>query len=169
MATLRTIAAALCLLAAVSCDNPREQFSLVQDLTPADLQMGLSFDLPMEENMSYSTTVACRVDAAGAVKENVELVFNVISPDHASYSETVSFPLVSNVRQQAALGPGAEVRFKKRGAWLDNQWGWRSGISCDSLPGRWLVIISTKDPIDLERIKAIGFSYKGQRNSYEQE
>ena len=53
---------------------------------------------------------------------------------------------------------------KKRGAWLDNQWGWRSGIRCDSLPGRWLVIIYAKNPVDQERIKAIGFSYKGQRN-----
>ncbi len=164
---LRAILAAVCLLAAASCDNPRESFSLVQETTPAALQLGLSFDLPMEEDMVYSTSVVCRVDAAVSVKENVDLKFEVISPNHESYSETVSFPLVSNVRQQNALGRASGVLFKKRGAWLDNQWGWRSGIRCDSLPGRWLVIISAKNPVDQERIKAIGFSYKGQRNEQE--
>ena len=139
----------------------------MQETTPAELQMGLSFDLPMEEGMAYSTAVVCRVDASAAVKESVELVFDVIAPDHASYSETVEFPLVSNVRQQNALGRASGVLFKKRSIWLDNQWGWRSGISCDSLPGRWRVIISVQDPIDAERIKAIGFSYKGQRNEQE--
>lgn len=160
----------MALLAAAACDNPFEEFSLEQNVTAEQLRAGYSFDFPMDTAMMYSTAVVCRIDASSAVKETVDLCFDVISPNFVSYSETVSFPVVSNVRQQNALGREANVLFKKRGTFLDNQWGWRRGISCDTLPGRWRVIISSKDPVDLERIKAIGFSYKGTRVfSYEQE
>lgn len=166
---LKAFLAALCvLLASISCDNPREQFSLIQEVSPEDLRMGLSFDMNMEEGYVYTTSVVCRVDADAAVKECVDLNFDVISPAHESFKETVSFPLVSNVRQKAALGSDAGVMFKKRGSNLDNQWGWRRNISCDTVPGRWMVIISVQDPTDLERIRAIGFSYKGQRDEQEQ-
>ena len=157
------IAAAVVMLLAVSCDNPREQFKLVQETTPEQLRMGISFDMPMEQDMSYSTAVVCRLDGESIGKETVSLTFDVISPNHESYKETVEFPVVSNVRQKNALGSDSNVLFKRRGTWLDNQWGWRRGISCDTIPGRWMVIISTNDATDLERIKAIGFSYKGTR------
>ena len=166
---LKVFVALLCaLLAAVSCDNPREEFHIVQDVSEEDLRMGLSFDLNMEEGFTYTASVVCRVDAEEAFKKDVELNFEVISPDHRSFKEAVSFPLVSNVRQQAALGSDTGVMFKKRGSWLDNQWGWRSGITCDTIPGRWMVIISVPDDTDLKRINAIGFSYKGQRNEQKQ-
>ncbi len=166
---LKAFLAAICmLLAAGSCDNPREQFSLIQEVSPEDLRMGLSFDLNMEEGYVYTTSVVCRVDADAAVKECVDLNFDVISPAHESFKESVSFPLVSNVRQKAALGGDAGVMFKKRGSNLDNQWGWRRNVSCDTVPGRWMVIISVQDPTDLERIRAIGFSYKGQRDEQKQ-
>lgn len=155
---------AICLLLALtaaSCDNPFEEFSLEQNVSPELLRGGYSFDFPMDTGMLYSTAVVCRMDAASGFKETVDLTFDVISPTFVSYSETVSFPVVSNVRQKNALGDGANVLFKKRGVFLDNQWGWRSNISCDTLPGRWRVIISAKDDIDLERIKAVGFSYRG--------
>ena len=152
----RLFLAALLLLLTASCDNPREEFKLIQDLSSEDLRMGLSFDLNMEEGYTYTTAVVCRIDATAAVKDQVDLNFDVISPDHASYKESISFPLVTNVRQQAALGRDSGVMFKKRGTNIDNQWGWRSGISCDSIPGRWRVIISVQDPTDLERIRAIG-------------
>lgn len=151
------------MLAAVSCDNPHEKFLLVQETTPEQLRLGISFDMPMEEHMAYSTAVVCRLDANASSKETVDLTFDVISPNHESYKETVSFPVVSNVRQKNALGSNANVLFKKRGAWLDNQWGWRRGITCDTVPGRWRVIVSTIDATDLQRIRAIGFSYKGER------
>ena len=167
--SLKSFLALLCaLIAAVSCDNPREEFHIVQEVTAEDLRMGLSFDLNMEEGYSYTAAVMCRVDATVSVKDAVDLDFEVISPDHAAYKESVSFPLVSNVRQRAALGDDAGVMFKKRGTNLDNQWGWRRGITCDSIPGRWLVIISVQDATDLERIRAIGFSYKGQRDEQKQ-
>lgn len=164
----RLFLAALLLLLTASCDNPREEFKLIQDLSSEDLRMGLSFDLNMEEGYTYTTAVVCRIDATAAVKDQVDLNFDVISPDHASYKESISFPLVTNVRQQAALGRDSGVMFKKRGTNIDNQWGWRSGISCDSIPGRWRVIISVQDPTDLERIRAIGFSYKGERDEQKQ-
>ena len=154
---------AVALLLATACDNPHEKFSLVQDTTPEQLRLGISFDLPMEENMTYSTAVVCRIDADASVKETVDLTFDVISPTHESYRETVAFPVVSNVRQKNVLGRDSNVLFKRRGTWLDNQWGWRRGIECDTVPGRWRVIISTSDATDLERIRAIGFSYKGER------
>ena len=155
---------ALCLLlmaAAASCDNPCEEFSLEQNVTPEMLRSGYSFDFTMDTAMVYSTAVVCRLDATCGYKETVDLTFDVISPSFVSYSETVSFPVVSNIRQKNALGPDANVLFKKRGTFLDNQWGWRRNITCDTLPGRWRVIISSKNETDLERIKAIGFSYKG--------
>lgn len=158
---LSILALCMLLMAAAGCDNPYEEFSLEQNITPEMLRSGYSFDFPMDTAMVYSTAVVCRLDATSGFKETVELTFDVISPNFNSYSETVSFPVVSNVRQQNALGEGSNVRFKKRGTFLDNQWGWRRNISCDSLPGRWRVIISAKDEIDLSRIKAIGFSYKG--------
>jgi len=154
---------ALCvqLLSLAGCDNPFEEFALEQNITPEMLRSGYSFDFPMDTAMTYSTAVVCRLDAASGFKETVDLTFDVISPNFVSYSETVSFPVVSNVRQQNALGEEANVRFKRRGTFLDNQWGWRRNISCDTLPGRWRVIISAKDETDLARIKAVGFSYKG--------
>lgn len=151
------------LLCLSSCDNPRENFSLVQEVSPEDLRSGISFDLNMEEGFTYNTAVVCRIDASTLAKETVDLNFDVISPNHESFKETVSFPVVSNVRQKAALGSDANVLFKRRGANLDNQWGWRRNISCDTLPGRWMVIISSQDQADLDRIGAIGFSYKGYR------
>ena len=58
---LKAFLAAICmLLAAGSCDNPREQFSLIQEVSPEDLRMGLSFDLNMEEGYVYTTSVVCR-------------------------------------------------------------------------------------------------------------
>ena len=156
------------LFAVLSCDNPREEFHLVQEVTGEDLRMGLSFDLNMEEGYSYTAAVMCRVDATASVKEDVDIDFEVISPAHASYKESVSFPLVGSARQRATLPEGSQVLFKKRGTSLDNQWGWRRGITCDSIPGRWLVIISVRDSTDLKRIRAIGFSYKGQRDEQEQ-
>ena len=162
------LAALLLLLAAASCDNPREEFKLIQEVSEEDLRVGLSFDLNMEEGFTYTTAVVCRIDADAAVKDQVDLNFDVISPDHASYKESVSFPLVTNVRQQVALGSDSKVMFKKRGTHIDNQWGWRRGITCDSIPGRWRVIISVQDPTDLERIRAIGFSYKGERDEQKQ-
>jgi len=155
------------MLAAASCGNPYEQFALVQETQPEDLRLGISFDLPMEAGIYYSTAVVCRIDASDLFKETVDLTFDVISPNHESFKETVAFPVVSNVRQKNALGSDSQVLFKKRSAWLDNQWGWRRNITCDSIPGRWRVIISTKDETDLNRIRAIGFSYKG--SFYEQE
>jgi hypothetical protein len=155
------------MLAAASCGNPYEQFALVQETQPEDLRLGISFDLPMEAGIYYSTAVVCRIDASDLFKETVDLTFDVISPNHESFKETVAFPVVSNVRQKNALGSDSQVLFKKRCAWLDNQWGWRRNITCDSIPGRWRVIISTKDETDLNRIRAIGFSYKG--SFYEQE
>ncbi|MBR5034127.1 MAG: hypothetical protein IKX71_02355 [Bacteroidales bacterium] len=155
-------ALALC-LAAAACDNPFEEFSLRQEVTPEELRAGYSFDFPMDSGMIYNTSVVCRLDDRYWVKEKVDLTFDVITPNFATFTESVSFPVVTNVRQQASLGADANVLFKKRGSNLDNQWGWRRGIECDSLPGRWRVIISCKDATDLERIKAIGFSYKGYR------
>ena len=155
-------ALALC-LAAVSCDNPFEEFSLKQEVTPEELRAGYSFDFPMDSGMVYNTSIVCRLDDRYWVKETVDLTFDVITPNFATFTEEVSFPVVTNVRQQSSLGEGANVLFKKRGSNLDNQWGWRRNIECDSLPGRWRVIISCKDDTDLERIKAIGFSYKGYR------
>ena len=158
----------LCVLfAAVACGTPNEQFARVQETQPEDLKMGISFDLPMEKGLVYSTAVVCRLDASELYKEKVDLTFDVISPTFESFKETVSFPVVSNVRQKNALGINSEVLFKRRGGWLDNQWGWRKNISCDTIPGRWRVIISTKNETDLNRIRAIGFSYKG--SGYEQE
>lgn len=168
-APLKALAATVAtLLAAGACDYPYENFSLAQDLTPEELRQGVSFDFPMDSGYTYTAIVACRVDAAASVKQSVELDFNVISPNFNSYTETVSFPLVSNVRQQKAPGEDAEILFKRRGRNLDNQWGWRRGIECDSVPGRWRVIISVKDSTDLGRVKALGFSYKGQKNEQEQ-
>lgn len=166
-ASLRFLSAAVCSIVIASCDNPHEQFSLVQDLQPEDLRRGISFDLPMEEGITYSTAVVCRLDATERFKETVDLTFEVISPSHESYKETVAFPLVSNVRQKAALGAGAEVQFKRRGASIDNQWGWRRNITCDTVPGRWMVLVSTKDETDLKRIQALGFSYRGERDEQE--
>lgn len=150
-----------------SCDNPHEQFSLVQDTLPEDLSMGISFDLPMEEGITYSTAVVCRLDATNLYKETVDLTFEVIAPNYESYKETVAFPVVSNVRQKAALGAGSQVQFKRRGASLDNQWGWRRNITCDTVPGRWMVRVTAKDETDQKRIQALGFSYKGERNEQE--
>ena len=166
-ASLNFLSAVACLMMAVSCDNPYEQFSLVQDTQPEDLRMGISFDLPMEEGITYSTTVVCRLDASRLFKETVDLTFEVISPNHESYKETVAFPVVSNVRQKSALGEGAQVQFKRRGAFLDNQWGWRKGIACDTVPGRWRVLVSAKDEVDQKRITALGFSYKGVSDEQE--
>ena len=149
--------------AAVSCDNPYEEFKLVQEVSQEELRSGYSFDFPMDTGFVYNTAVVCRIDADASVKGTVDLTFDVIAPNFVSYSESVPFPVVSNYRQQSALGEEANVAFKKRGRWLDNQWGWRRDISCDTLPGRWRVIVSAKDATDLERIKAIGFSYKGRR------
>ncbi len=156
------------LLVICACDYPYENFSLAQDLTAEDLRQGVSFDFPMDSGYTYTAIVACRIDATASVKESVELSFNVISPNFSSYSETVAFPVISNVRQKKAAGEEAEILFKRRGRNLDNQWGWRRGIDCDTLPGRWRVIISIKDSTDLGRVKALGFSYKGQKNEQEQ-
>ncbi|MBO4557260.1 MAG: hypothetical protein J5693_01470 [Bacteroidales bacterium] len=155
--------AALCALAAASCDNPYEKFSLEQEVTPEALQMGYSFDLPMDTCFTYNTAVVCRLDTDAAIKETVDLTFDVISPTHESFKERISFPVITNVRQKNALGGDANIIFKKRGSNLDNQWGWRRGITCDSIPGRWLVRISVDNPVDRERIRAIGFTYKGYR------
>lgn len=160
-ASLKFLSAVVCALMVASCDDPHEQFSLVQDTLPEDLSMGISFDMPMEEGIAYSTTVVCRLDATRLYKETVDLTFEVISPSHESYKETVAFPVVSNVRQKNALGSGAQVQFKRRGGALDNQWGWRKNITCDTIPGRWRVLVSAKDEIDQNRIMALGFSYKG--------
>lgn len=150
------------ILLAASCSNPYEQLSLVLETDKDQLQGGISFDMMLEQGYSYSTAVVCRIDAGMLLKENVELAFEVISPNHESFKETVIFPLVQNERQRAALGSDtAQIQYKRHGGWLDNQWGWRSGITCDTLPGRWRVIISSKNDMDLKRIRAIGFSYKG--------
>ncbi len=168
-APLKAIAAALAsIVAASACDYPYENFFLAQDLTPEELRQGVSFDFPMDSGYTYTAIVACRIDATASVKESIELNFNVISPNFSSYSESVAFPVVSNVRQKKAAGQEAQVLFKQRGRNLDNQWGWRCGINCDSLPGRWRVIISIKDSTDLGRVKALGFSYKGLKNEQEQ-
>ena len=154
--------AVVCALLAAACSNPYEQFSLIQQTQPEQLRCGLSFDFPMDSGYTYSTAVVCRIDASKLYKEKVELSFEVISPNHESFKETVAFPVVRNDRQKAALGARAGVLYKRRGGWLDNQWGWRSNISCDTLPGRWRVIISSQNETDLKRIRAIGFTYKGK-------
>ena len=162
--SLRVLALCALTLLTAACDNPFEEFSLEQNVNPEMLRSGYSFDFPMDTAMIYNTAVVCRLDVSDSFKETVDLTFDVISPNFFSYSETVSFPVISNVRQQNALGKEANARFKKRGVFLDNQWGWRRNISCDSLPGRWRVIISSANEEDLARIRAIGFSYKGTRH-----
>ncbi|MBQ3659420.1 MAG: hypothetical protein IJS70_00595 [Bacteroidales bacterium] len=160
---LKAIFAALLLCLAAGCDNPYEEFSLVQEITPEELRGGYSFDFPMDSGFVYNTAVVCRFDSDYWVKETADITFDVIAPNFETFSETVTFPVVSNVRQKNSLGDGANVLFKRRGSYLDNQWGWRRNIGCDTLPGRWRVIISCKNETDLDRIKAIGFTYKGRR------
>lgn len=159
----KAIIATLLLCLAAGCDNPYEEFSLVQEVSPEELRSGYSFDFPMDSGFVYNTAVVCRFNSDYWLKEVADLSFEVIAPNFVTFSETVSFPVVSNVRQQSSLGKEANVLFKKRSGFLDNQWGWRRDVCCDTLPGRWRVIISCKNETDLERIKAIGFSYKGYR------
>ena len=153
----------LLLCIAAACSNQHERLTLVQVNQPSELENGISFDMDIEQGYTYSTAIVCSIDAAQLFKEKVNLSLEVIAPNYDSFKEKVTFPLVQNGSQRAALGgERAAVRFQRHGSLLDNQWGWRRGITCDTLPGRWRVIITADNPTDMNRIRAVGFSYKGE-------
>lgn len=159
---LKALLAAVC-LCAVSCNNPYEDFKILTDLTQEDLAIGVSFDFPMDSLLTYTTAVAARLDISDGSKSALDLRFNIINPSFESFEETVSFPIVTG-RDQVGCNPAKlGIRSRRAGQLLDQQWGWRKGISCDTVPGRWRVIIYPADSTDAKIIKALGFTYKGTK------
>ncbi|MCF0173437.1 MAG: hypothetical protein HUJ91_06915 [Bacteroidales bacterium] len=153
---------AVMLVALTGCGSRWEDFEMTTGLQPDDLRMGVDFDFPMEKGVEYATAVACSVDLNKPGGNTVALRFTVISPDYVAYQEEISFPVVQESRQTSDMGD-ALVRFKKRGAMADMQWGWRKGVSCDTLPGEWRVLITAATPEDANRITALGFTFKGEQ------
>ena len=155
------ILAAAC-LGAASCKNPHEDFKIHTELTAEDFAMGLSFDFPMDSLVSYTTAVAARLDAGNCSKSSLSLRFNVINPAFESFEETISFPIIAS-RSQLGDNPAKHgIRLRRAGQMLDQQWGWRENICCDTMPGRWRVIIYPADTSDAKMVKALGFTYKGK-------
>ena len=144
----------LCFILA-SCGKPQDRFEFAY--TPKNFSDTSAFRFEMtldEPQTSYSTRVACRLDASAIRKNNIPLLITVSSPEGEDFSELVDFPVTAS-NGLVRTGKGA-------GPLVDIDWPYREKIVPGKDTGLWKVAIRPVDRSMIKNIYGMGWSYKAE-------